>query len=273
MHVARTEQCTLPLGAGAVAIWHSAVKAGGMEQVKRSRAQLSPAAEQLTGTCSAVRHGRGSGFKQYACHVNAALQWPSHAAATLHFGGHPHGRRPPPRLQLPARTCSSWRPPGLMAAACPATRQQDRASRVSSVQVGIATALREDSEGWGCLAAVSKRRWVGDRWQMDAGKLPNLEFMRVRSCSAAASFCSDAARCIVYTIGRRRHAVTDMAQERGFRPTVQVLLAPELIAAAQASPVRFKQPASVCKHPHVLPALLLQGPPPPRPGCRHLPRH
>ena len=105
------------------------------------------------------------------------------------------------------------------------------------------------------------------------GELPALSSCGVRSCSAAASFCSDAARCIVQTTSRRRHAVTDMAQERGSRPTVEVLLAPELIAAAQASPVRFKHPASVCKHPHVLPALLLQGPPPPRPGCRHLPWH
>ena len=73
-------------------------------------------------------------------------------------------------------------------------------------------------------------------------------------------------RCsIVNSEFHRRHAVTDMAQERGFRPTIELLLAPELVAAAQANPVRFEPLASVFRLPPALPTPLVQDRPPPPP--------
>ena len=63
-NVARTEQCTLPLGAGAEAITHDAVNTGGIVQVKRSRAQLSSLAEQLTGICCSITAWEGRGVDQ-----------------------------------------------------------------------------------------------------------------------------------------------------------------------------------------------------------------
>lgn len=189
-----------------------------MVHVKRSRAQLSPAAEQLTGTCccSMQGHGRGMAARTDACQLNAALQCVRHAATT-HSGGHP--LQPPAAAEVAAAGAHLQQLAPFLAHSHSGLGRQAAAQGHQGQQSATEhteRACRGSCEGCRPLDWDLRSMLGGGAMRIGAG-VPQPGSSWGAAHALGRSGCSSPARCIVKVECRTTHEVNEHGAGAGFQ--------------------------------------------------------